>query len=1075
MEDNFSENDGTWWKGKGTGTLTLDSISEKLSKDNRLYRIEVHQQQNIESPRKYFKWSKDNASICAEATTDDGKAFTLKNYTASMKNAFMDAAWLELFIPGETGKSEGFWYMLNGDSFNSDTGILSFTPNDSWELEIFKQTQLKEIKIIVRRWDGFSNLADIDPDPDKELFKIPDVASFSFSPAEFFRHGDYWLLQTRNGKIVNWKDLPEGVEHHFAALGVVGSSILGNNSEESRSVESLSVSFPPLSSPDFSTDSDLTVGGNLIVKGILNLVPPISAPVISGFTPSEASHGSALTIFGGSFHTTLPGNIAKLNGVPARVVAATATQLTVIVPKNMGCSGKITVETERGTATSPTEFSYVPTYTVTTIAGNGTVGNADGAGTDARFNLPRYITIDESGTLYVSDTYNHRIRTITPNANGYTVATLAGSTAGFADDNATGTSARFNRPVGIARDPLGNLYVADYDNHSIRKITPTGGVSTLAGYNGTVDKPQAGYLDAKGNAARFSLPHGVTIDARGNLYVTDASNMRIRKVTAGGVVTTLAGTSVFGYADGVEKTGYNLPPPTEGSAVACFSAFCGIRGITIDASNTALFVPESSGSRIRRLGMAPDRTYVTTLAGSGIPGLVDGTGSAAYFNSPYDAVMDTSGNLYVTDQLNHCIRKITPTGIVSTIAGSTQGHRDGLGSAAQFDNPCGITIDADDNLYVTDQSSIRKIEIEAPIRTGTYMVSTLAGSGPTGMAKDANAQYADGPGTRALFYHPDDIAIDKDGNIYMAEWLNHRIRKITPQGDVFTFAGTGAAGFLNHATGTSAQFENPSSIAIDENNNLYVADFTNHCIRKITPQGDVSTFAGTAQTSGYLDHTTGTSALFYSPHSIIIDKDNNLYVSDFYNRRIRKITPQGAVSTLAGIGPSGPDTIGGYEDGPKEVAAFDTPVGIAIDTNGNLYVADRSNHRIRKVTPQGDVSTFAGIGPTGTNNGGYADGDRSVARLNFPHGITIDAENNLYVGDRANHRIRKITPDGEVTTLAGNALEAGTRQNTGGYFDSIGRSAWFNEPCGVAINEKEGILYVADGANHRLRKMVLNK
>ncbi|WP_160112161.1 IPT/TIG domain-containing protein [Aquimarina sp. AU58] len=316
---------------------------------------------------------------------------------------------------------------------------------------------------------------------------------------------------------------------------------------------------------------------------------------------------------------------------------------------------------------------------------------------------------------------------------------------------------------------------------------------------------------------------------------------------------------------------------------------------------------------------------------------------------------------------------------VSTIAGSTQGYADGAGTVAQFNNPTGITVDADGNLYVVDiqNHKIRKITTQG-------VVSTLAGS---------TQGNTDGTGTMTQFNFPTDIAIDTEGNLYVADTWNHAIRKITPQGVVSTIAGS-TPGFAD-GTGTMAQFNFPHGLVTDALGNIFVADSGNEKIRKITPQGVVSTIAGS--TTGYADGT-GSMAQFDFPTGIAIDKNDTLYIVERGNDKVRKITPQGVVSTFAG-------NTSGFADGNGTAAQFNSPTGIIVDTAGVIYVADNGNDKIRKITPQGVVTTLVG------STSGFADGTAVSAQFDSPFAITIDTDNHLYVSDSRNHKIRKITQE----------------------------------------------------------------
>jgi sugar lactone lactonase YvrE len=321
-----------------------------------------------------------------------------------------------------------------------------------------------------------------------------------------------------------------------------------------------------------------------------------------------------------------------------------------------------------------------------------------------------------------------------------------------------------------------------------------------------------------------------------------------------------------------------------------------------------------------------------------------------------------------------------------------------------------------------------------------YSVSTVAGNGIP--------SFADGTGAAAGFDHPLDVATDALENIYVADGGNQSIRRITPATVVSTLAGNGTRGFAN-GPGPSARFNFPFSLVVDATGNIFVAESDNNQVRKITPDGTVSTFAGDTA-SGYVD-AKGKDARFYSPGGIAIDSNGNLYVTDYSNQRIRKITPDGTVSTLAGSGS------GGYKDGAAADAQFYEPQGIAIDRAGNIYVSEGGNNTIRKITPDRIVSTLAG-----NKAAGYKDAAGTAAQFINPLGIATDSTGNVYVADWGNHRIRKISPAGVVTTLAGDGEPW--------FGDGPAHSAHFNYPSGIAI-DANGVIYVADQDNNRVRKL----
>lgn len=316
----------------------------------------------------------------------------------------------------------------------------------------------------------------------------------------------------------------------------------------------------------------------------------------------------------------------------------------------------------------------------------------------------------------------------------------------------------------------------------------------------------------------------------------------------------------------------------------------------------------------------------STLAGNGTAGGADGAGAAATFNGPCGIAVDPQGYTYVADIAGHRIRKITPDGVVSTLAGSgVAGYADANGLSAQFTNPNAIALDSQNNLIVADYgaSRIRKV-------TQAGAVTTLAGNGTAG--------YLDGNGVNAVLDHPCGVAVDAAGNIFFTDRSNHRIRKIDTSGNVTTFAGS-TLGYKD-ATGVNAQFNFPHGIAIDGYGNLYVGDRSNNCVRKITPAGVVTTFAGST-TAGSADGT-GTVATFNFLHGVAVDSWNNLYVADEGNLRIRKISPNAVVTTIAGNGTSG------CVNGTGVATSFH-PEGIVVDASGILYVADNGTHRVRKL------------------------------------------------------------------------------------------------------------------------------
>lgn len=378
------------------------------------------------------------------------------------------------------------------------------------------------------------------------------------------------------------------------------------------------------------------------------------------------------------------------------------------------------------------------------------------------------------------------------------------------------------------------------------------------------------------------------------------------------------------------------------------------------------------------------------------------TGLSSNNNYTYTIKANTSSGLSAESN----IISVMTLSNVTTFAGSGafaagSGYLDGNGTSSQFNNPIGIASDSAGNIYVADfsNSKIRKIANDT-----NHTVSTIAGSEGAGSGQG----YQDGDGTSAKFFGPNGVAVDSSGNVYVADSNNHKIRKISNNANhtVSTIAGS-TQGYQD-GDGTSAKFNTPNSITVDSLGNVYVADYLNNKIRKIANDANhtVTTIAGTGGFSGGNGYQDGAGSLsmFSRPTSIVSDSIGNMYIADSGNHKIRKITNDASytVSTVSG-------TINGYQDGAGNSAQFSYPTGVAIDSSGNIYVADQNNHKIRKIINDTNhtVFTIAGFGGY-SSGGGYVDGLGNVAKFLYPNGITVDSAGKVYVGDSNNNKIRKI-------------------------------------------------------------------
>lgn len=626
----------------------------------------------------------------------------------------------------------------------------------------------------------------------------------------------------------------------------------------------------------------------------------------------------------------------------------------------------------------------------------------------------------------------------------YSFRTLAGVALGNVDG--VGTSARLRTIACMATDAAGNIYMADASESTIRKMTPDGHVTTIAGLAGNV-----GAVDGKGAAARFRNPRGVAVDASGNVFVTDTGNHTVRLITPDGTVSTFAGDpGVPSYRDGT-------------GIIARFNTPTGI----VWVNSGLLFVVDAGNACIRQITSAK---AVSTLAGNpGHVGTNDGTKAAALFYHPTQMAADTAGNLYVTEPQVFTVRKITQAGVVTTIAGTAgvSGDTDANGKNARFNTPVGVTTDLAKNVYVTDSSNriVRKISPANDVTTfvqqgpfagvygivfanGTLFVAdqvngtidAVSASGSVSIfAGTVSAGLVDGTGTAARFSNPQGIAVDASGNAFVADTENASIRRVTPDGQVTTIATN------------ASQLKSSQGVTVDSAGNIYVANTGAHTISKIAPGGTPTIFAGSAGVTGS-SNGKGTAAGFSGPVGVAADTAGNVYVADTQNQTIRKITPDGTVSTLAGNA-----NVSGDSDGTGSNATFGYPEGVAVDHSGNVYVADTSNSLIRKITPAGVVTTIAGM----QGAFGSADGPGTKATFSYPVGIAVDAAGNLYVGEQVGETIRKIAPDHTVTTIAGTPRVEGSS-------DGVGGAATFSTPLSVAV-DGSGKLYVADSGNNTVR------
>jgi sugar lactone lactonase YvrE len=640
---------------------------------------------------------------------------------------------------------------------------------------------------------------------------------------------------------------------------------------------------------------------------------------------------------------------------------------------------------------------------------------------------PGQVAPDGAGGFYVASYLQHRVYRVAADGSLWLIAGTG--IAGSYGDGGLAIQAQLYAPSGLALDSARNLYIADTQNHRIRKVTPDGIISTVAG-NGTWGHAGDGNI---ATAAQLYMPYGVAVDSGGNIFIADTNNCMIREVTTDGIIHRIAGDGTWGFGgDGGLATAAQLNFP---------------HGLAMDPAGN-LFIADTINHRIRIITPAG---IISTIAGNGTGGFGGdgGTAIAAQLYEPRDVTIDSMGNIYIADYANYRIRMITPGGMIRTVAGNgTAGFSGdgGFATAAQLNQPSGVSIDSMGKIYISDERNNR---IRAFWVSGA--IETVAGNGTWGFSGDG------GPATAAKLYCPSGLVGDSSGNLYIADTCNDRIRMIAPNGTIRTVAGNGSPAGIIDGIATSVPLFSPWDVAADSEGNIYVAQPGINRICKFTVGGTISTVAGNGYKGFSGDGGPATAAQLNAPWGIAADSAGNIYIADTSNHRIRKVSPDNLISTVAGNGTAGFSGDGG----PATAAQLSQPNDVAVDSAGILYIADSGNQRVRIVRSDGTISTFAGNG--GSNSSG--DGGPATAAQLCASGLTVDSRNNLFVADSCNHRIRKITPAGIISSVAGN----GARGFGGDEGWAV--EAQLNFPYRLAVDYRDN-LYIADNFNNRVRVLV---
>jgi uncharacterized protein (TIGR03437 family) len=641
-------------------------------------------------------------------------------------------------------------------------------------------------------------------------------------------------------------------------------------------------------------------------------------------------------------------------------------------------------------------------YVVSTVAGgaappsgvpaaSSSVGNTNSVATDAAGNF--YFSGDQC--VFKVDT------------TGKLTVIAGNSRRGYSGDGGLAVNAQLYNPYGVAVDASGNVYIADELNNRIRRVSPAGIITTVAG-GGT-----AGFSGDGGPAvqAQLHFPLNVAVDASGNLYISDLFNNRVRKVSPAGIIVTFAGGGVSSPGDGGQATA---------------AAISGPSGITTDSLGD-VFVAERSGNRVRKISPAG---VISTVAGNGTAGYSGNGGLAvnAELYLPSDVAVDASGDIYIADFNNNFIREVSSAGIIGTVP-----------EGAVMNGPSGVSLDGSGNLYVADRFNNRILKVVA-----NGSATAIAGNGIERFSGDG------GPATSAQLNLTTGVALDQLGNLYIADGLNGRVREVSTSGIINTVAGGGAPpGTGDGGMATSAYLVNPQGVAVDSAGNLYIADAGANRVRKVSTGGIITTVAGNGTQGFSGDASLAINAELSDPTCIVVDGSGNLYILDSGNERIREVATNGIITTLAGGG-------GSTDDGVPSYQAWIAPSSIAVDSAGNLFISDFLTFRIRKVangtitsvtqtTSAGGLAVDASdnlyvaaatgvqkiislgipvpIAGTGVN-GFSGDGGPALNAQFFlsaggaPSGLAVSASGQIYVADTGNYSVRLLQPVSQSAIVA---------------------------------------------------------
>jgi trimeric autotransporter adhesin len=732
--------------------------------------------------------------------------------------------------------------------------------------------------------------------------------------------------------------------------------------------------------------------------------------------------------------------------------------------------------------------------TIYSVAGGGSV-SGPATGPNADLAAPSAVAKDSAGNMYIADASAHYVYKLDPSGNLTVFAGIGHPREHPINDHGLqATLAGLNSPSGVAVDSKDIVYIADTVNYMIRQVGLNGAINAIAGNAKLCHLPSTTNCGdgGVGMGAQLNYPIGVTTDAAGNVYIADTGDNEIRVVNTGTADITVAGIVIKkGLIETVAgiATGVPCPTPTEpcgDGGAATKAQLNNPQGVAVDSAGN-IYIADSGDHRIRMV--AATTGTISAYAGTGNPcnpnkGCGDnGAATSANLSNPFQISLDASGNLFVTDPPVNSIREITAgTQTISTVAGNGYSGftgDNGVATLAKLNGSRGVTVDASGNVYIADTGNERIRMF--PLGTNP-IINTVAGGGSGNDASTA---------TSAILGGGRGVALDSAGNLYIADTYNNRIREVTPSnpptsyGTINTIVGSGIA--------TSAELDFPSGVAVDSVNNVYIADTGNFVIRQYNPTSKViATVAGkpqhacTAAPCG--DNGPATSATFGQPTSVAVDSGGNVYIADASMHAIRVVNMGSATITVAGVSiqPGYIQTVAGAlgtpcsdplvvdnkcgDNGPPLSALLNTPFGVAVDSSGNIFIADTGDNRIRKVvvaaTPKIIAYAFTGgtfFGPTNV--------PALHSQFNTPHYLAVDPHDNLYVSDSDVYNVieRIDAVNQHVVPVAGEPTDPKFYGLDGDGGLAFGAHVY---PASLTV-DGAGHLYIADSNNNRVREILL--